>query len=67
MGIEARFTENSNDYLVYGVDGKETSKLFPNLKNGLSDFRKEYHNDNMVFIQAASMPSRMLENGTVLT
>lgn len=51
-GIEARFTENSNDYLVYGVDGKETSKLFPNLKNGLSDFRKEYHNDNMVFIQA---------------
>ncbi len=51
-GIEARFPENSNDYLVYGVDGKETRNLFPNLKTGLSDFRKKYRNDRMVFIQA---------------
>lgn len=51
-GIEARFTENSNDYLVYGVDGQETRNLFPNLATGLSDFRKKYHNDNMIFIQA---------------
>lgn len=51
-GIEARFTENSNDYLVYGVDGQETRNLFPNLATGLSDFRKKNHNDNMIFIQA---------------
>ena len=40
-GIEARFTENSNDYLVYGLDAQETRNLFSNLETGLSDFRKK--------------------------
>ena len=52
LGSEIRFTENNNDYLVYGVDEKMLKEIYGYLQNGLENFRKNYGMPQSVFLLA---------------
>ena len=52
LGAEIRFTENCNDYLIYGVDRKILEEIYDYLPYGLENFRKNYAMPNSIFIQA---------------
>ncbi len=52
LGAEIRFTENANDYLVFGVDHKMLEEIYDLLKDGVENFRENYPMPNSVFIQA---------------
>ena len=46
---EIRFTENVNDYLIYGVDRDILSVCYDYLTKGVEVFRKEVKLQNSVF------------------
>lgn len=52
LGVEARFEENPNDYLIYGVDRDILGKIYDYLKKGLAAFRTEVTLPDSVLIQA---------------
>ncbi len=52
FGIEIRFDDCANDYLVYGADEKTAADILTYLSRGLSELRASYHNDDMLIIQA---------------
>ncbi len=52
FGAEIRFTENHNDYLIYGVDRNVLSVCYDYFKKGVKAFRQEVKLDKSVFIQA---------------
>lgn len=52
LGMEIRFHENFNDYLVFGVDEEFVSKASEYLMGGLETFYKEMRNEKNVIIQA---------------
>lgn len=52
LGVEVRFDENGNDYLLYGVDGEILGKLYDYLGKGLAAFRKEVKLPGSILIQA---------------
>lgn len=52
LGAEIRFDENSNDYLIFGVDREVLSKGFDYFDKGLKAFRTEVPLDKSVFVQA---------------
>ncbi len=52
LGVEARFDENANDYLLYGVNREILGKIYDYLDKGLAAFRKEVTLPDSVFIQA---------------
>ena len=61
LGAEIRFTENINDYLVYGIDGKMLSEIYELLPYGVENFRKNYSMPKSVFLQAHPMRDGMEE------
>lgn len=52
LGAEIRFTENINDYLVFGVNEKMLIEIYGLLPYGVVNFRKEYSMPKSVFLQA---------------
>lgn len=52
LGIELRFTENSNDYLIFGADRDTLSVCYDYLDKGVEAFRKEVKLPDSVFLQA---------------
>ena len=52
LGFEFRFADKSNDYLVFGISEEEAKEIFPHLSGTIEDFRKNYHNPDMVLIHA---------------
>ncbi len=52
LGVEIRFAENNNDYLVYGVEPEDISKMIELLEAGIHDFYREFKNERNVIIQA---------------
>lgn len=52
LGAEIRFTENTNDYLIYGVDRALLEDVYEFLPYGVVNFREKYAMPNSVFIQA---------------
>ncbi len=52
LGAEIRFTENINDYLIYGVDQQKLGEIYDLLPNGIEYFRKNYDMPRSVFLQA---------------
>ena len=52
LGTEIRFTENSNDYLIFGVNPEMLSEIYDLLPFGVDNFRKIYKMENSLFIQA---------------
>ncbi len=55
LGAEIRFTENNNDYLIFGVNKKMLSEIYDLLPLGIENFRKTYSMSNSVFVQAHPM------------
>lgn len=52
LGMEIRFTENWNDYLVYGINENDIEKAFCFLDKGIKAFYKEFKNDKNIILQA---------------
>ena len=52
LGMEIRFTENQNDYLVYGIDRRFVERAFSFLDQGLHAFYQAVHQENMLVLQA---------------
>ena len=52
LGAEIRFTENMNDYLIYGVDREVLGRVYDYFAQGVVTFRKEVCFPKSVFIQA---------------
>lgn len=52
LAAEIRFTENTNDYLVYGVNRDILLTCYDYLPKGVECFRKEVKLPNSLFIQA---------------
>lgn len=61
LGAEIRFKENSNDYLVYGVDEKMLLEIYDFLPEGLENFRKNYSMPESVLLQAHPFRNGMTE------
>lgn len=52
LGAELQFTENTNDYLFYGVDKDMLGKIYTLLPYGLENFRKNFKAENSILFQA---------------
>ncbi len=52
LGAEIRFTENDNDYLIFGISKKMLLEIYDLLPLGIENFRKTYDMPDSVFIQA---------------
>ena len=52
LGVEYRFDENSNDYIIYGADKELVTRLFDCFDMGVEKFRKEISLPDSVFVQA---------------
>ena len=52
LAAEIRFTENENDYLIYGVTRKMMEEIYDHLPDGVESFRKTYKMPDSVFLQA---------------
>lgn len=52
LAAEIRFTENDNDYLIYGVTRKMMEEIYELLPFGVDNFRKVYSMPDSVFLQA---------------
>lgn len=52
LGAEIRFTENNNDYLVYGICPEDLIDMYNMLSYGIDRFYQEYKNENNIIIQA---------------
>ncbi|MHB1151756.1 MAG: PHP domain-containing protein [Eubacteriales bacterium] len=61
FGLELRFSENSNDYLIFGVDEKEALTISYMLGQGIQEFRQNYTNKNSILIQAHPFRNGMQE------
>ena len=52
LGMEIRFTENYNDYLVYGIEEKDLEIAYDCLDKGIDYFYKAIKNDKNLILQA---------------
>lgn len=52
MGVELRFTENMNDYLIFGVDENDLEEIYNSLEYGIVKFYKGFSNERRVILQA---------------
>ena len=52
LGVEMRFTENSNDYLVFGVCEDDIPYFVELIPYGIENFYKQVKNERNVIIQA---------------
>jgi len=59
LGAEIRFTENNNDYLIFGINKEMLSDIYDLLPLGIENFRKNYPMPDGVFIQAHPMRDGM--------
>ena len=52
LGMEIRFPENCNDYLIYGIEEKDIKELFSYIHGDYISFYKAFKNDKNVILQA---------------
>jgi len=52
LGSEIRFSENCNDYLIYGIQPDDLYDINALLHDGIDNFYKEYKNDKNIILQA---------------
>ena len=60
LGVELRFQENMNDYLIYGVDEALLGIFYDYIHTDVATFRKEVTLPNSVFLQAHPFRSGMV-------
>lgn len=61
LGAEIRFTENNNDYLIYGLREEMLPEIYRLLPEGVEYFRKHYAMPDSVFLQAHPFRDGMVE------
>ena len=59
FGMELRFTETSNDYLVYGITEADVPVIYDYVVRGLECFYKEFKRDGVLILQAHPGRDRM--------
>lgn len=64
LGMEIRFTENSNDYLVYGVDEAFIGSAYDYIDKGIEAFYKALKTDKNLIVQAHPFRDYMERNYT---
>lgn len=52
LGAELRFTENNNDYLIYGISPEEIERLIELIPVGIREFYRQFKNERNLIIQA---------------
>ena len=52
FGMELRFSENMNDYLLYGLDEEDAYRIAELLDVGLVRFREEFQKEGYLLVQA---------------
>lgn len=60
LGVELRFEENLNDYLIYGVDENLLNVIYDFVSTDVATFRKEVFLPDSVFLQAHPFRSNMV-------
>lgn len=61
LGCEIRFSENFNDYLLFGIDEAFLYDAYDYLSGGIEEFSKWFRNDSRVLIQAHPFRNGMTE------
>lgn len=61
LGCELRFTENNNDYLLYGIDESDLFDIYDHIDGTVEKFRRSYKNSKLIFLQAHPFRSGMTE------
>ena len=61
LGVEIRFSENPNDYLVYGVDPAEVEKMIYYIDRGISEFYRNFKNTRNIILQAHPFRKNMVK------
>ncbi len=59
LGCEIRFCENSNDYLIYGVNREILEVAFDYFDKGLAEYRKNVPLKSSLFVQAHPFRNNM--------
>ncbi len=52
FGCELRFTENYNDYLIFGIDPDFADFAYDSMSKGLEAFSKAFRSENTLIVQA---------------
>ncbi len=52
LGAEIKFTENKNEYLIYGINPDDLVDIYNRLTYGIDQFYREYKNAQNIIIQA---------------
>ena len=52
LGCEIRFSENINDYLLFGIDRSFLWDAYEYLRKGLAEFSENFRGENRVLLQA---------------
>lgn len=52
FGAELCFSENSNDYLIYGFEPDQLPEIYASLNNGIDRFYREFKRPDNVILQA---------------
>ena len=52
LGAEIRFTQNNNDYLIFGICTEDLFEIYKMLPYGIDRFYCEYKNEKNIIIQA---------------
>jgi len=60
LGMEIRFEENSNDYLVYGIDEGDIEKAWYYLDKGICEYYTDCKNDKNLILQAHPYRNNMV-------
>lgn len=61
LGCEIRFTENANDYLLFGIDREFLGVAYESLNMGIEEFSKQFRQKNHLLIQAHPFRNGMTE------
>ena len=62
FGIELRFHENKNDYLVLGIDENEISRVYDAVEGGLKHFRASFSEMPFIFSKSQALAKRISES-----
>lgn len=67
LGMEIRFPENCNDYLIFGIDENDINTLFDLSHTNYKTFYKTFKNDRNVILQAHPFrPNMVLQEPELL-
>ena len=61
LGCEIRFTENANDYLLFGIDREYLDFAYECLEMSVGEFSEVFRRDDRLFIQAHPFRNGMTE------